>query len=139
MDGLTISQVAKLANVHVETVRYYEKRGLIAEPTRTEKGYRDFSVAVVERIRFIKRAQELDFTLTEIKKLLLITEKEEHLTPHEVQQFTRKKLGEIEAKIRDLETVKLILQDLSERCSGKGPIGECPIIQSLSSKGDDMK
>lgn len=134
MDGLTISQIAKLANVHTETVRYYEKRGLIAEPPRTESGYRAFPIDVVEQIKFIKRAQQLDFTLSEIKKLLLITENDDHLTTEEVQQFTRDKLRDIEVKIRDLEIVKSVLQDLSARCSGEGPIDQCPIIQNLSSK-----
>lgn len=137
MDGLTISQVAKLANVNLETVRYYEKRGLIAEPPRTESGYRVFPLEVVGRIKFIKRAKELDFTLVEIQKLLLISDHNDSFTAQEVQQFARQKFDKIEAKIRDLENMKSVLQDLLERCSGKGPICDCPIIQCLSQEGEN--
>jgi Hg(II)-responsive transcriptional regulator len=135
--SLSIGQVAKLANVNLETVRYYEKRGLIVEPPRTETGYRMFSEDVVDKIKFIKRAQELDFTLSEIKKIIRITENDDSFTAQEVHQFAEQKLNIIEGKIRDLEKVKSVLQDLSERCSGKGPICDCPIIQSLSRKGEN--
>ncbi|MDQ0339062.1 MerR family mercuric resistance operon transcriptional regulator [Caldalkalibacillus uzonensis] len=134
--SLTIGQVAKRSNVNLETVRYYERLGLIKEPPRTEAGYRMFPADVVDKIKFIKRAQELGFTLSEIKKLIRIAENEEHFTAHEVHQFAKQKLDDLEAKIRDLEKMKSVLQDLSERCSGKGPICDCPIIQSLSQEGE---
>ncbi|MCD8502155.1 MAG: MerR family transcriptional regulator [Bacillaceae bacterium] len=70
MKGLTISQVAREANVNIETIRYYERRGLISEPPRTESGYRKFPQEVVNDIKFIKRTQDLGFTLEEIKSLL---------------------------------------------------------------------
>lgn len=138
MKGLSISQVAKECNVNIETIRYYEKRGLIPEPPRSESGYREFPVKVIERIKFIKRAQELDFTLTEIQKLIRISENDESFSSQEVQQFALQKLDEIDTKLRDLEKVRFVLLDLSERCSGKGPICECPIIQSLSKEGEDL-
>ncbi|RMD87435.1 MAG: MerR family transcriptional regulator, partial [Candidatus Dadabacteria bacterium] len=72
MPGLTIGKVATQAGVHVETVRYYEQRGLIPKPPRSAAGYRVYSEPYVERIRFIKRAQELGFTLKEIKELLFL-------------------------------------------------------------------
>lgn len=138
MKGLSISQVAKECNVNIETIRYYEKRGLIPEPPRSESGYREFPVKVIERIKFIKRAQELDFTLTEIQKLIRISENDESFSSQEVQQFALQKLDEVDTKLRDLEKVRFVLLDLSERCSGKGPICECPIIQSLSKEGEDL-
>jgi Hg(II)-responsive transcriptional regulator len=138
MKGLSISQVAIECNVNIETIRYYEKRGLIPEPPRTKSGYREFPEEVIERIKFIKRAQELDFTLTEIQKLICISENDESFSSQEVQQFALQKLDEIDTKLRDLEKVRFVLLDLSERCSGKGPICECPIIQSLSKEGEDL-
>jgi Hg(II)-responsive transcriptional regulator len=138
LKGLSISEVAKACGVNIETIRYYEKRGLIEEPPRTESGYRAFSTEVIERIKFIKRAQELDFTLSEIQKLISITENDESFTADDAKQFATEKLSQIRNKIRGLENVQLLLDDLLERCSGKGPICECPIIQNLSKQGDDL-
>ena len=130
MDGLTIGQVANEAGINIETIRYYERLGLISEPPRTESGYRIFSPEVVHRIRFIKRSQDLGFTLTEIHKLLTLTDSEIY-SCWEVQQFASQKLEEIEIKIRDLQNIKSILQDLLSKCS-EGPMNVCPIIERLS-------
>lgn len=137
MNGLLISEVAKKAKVNIETVRYYERRRLIPEPPRTESGYRVFSLEIVERIKFIKRSQELGFTLDEIEKLLAITEDEEHYDSEEILDFTTQKIREIELKIYDLEKIKSTLVDLSIQCPGSGnPICRCPIIETLSKGGD---
>jgi Hg(II)-responsive transcriptional regulator len=136
MKGLSISEVAKECGVNIETIRYYEKRGLVKEPPRTASGYRAFPPEVIERIKFIKRAQELDFTLSEIQKLASISDNDESFTAKDAKQFATEKLSEVEKKIRGLEGVKLLLEDLLERCSGKGPICECPIILNLSKEGD---
>ncbi|MDC3418636.1 MerR family transcriptional regulator [Aquibacillus salsiterrae] len=136
MKGLSTSEVAKECDVNVETIRYYERRNLIPEVPRTESGYRVFSTDIVDRIKFIKRAQQLDFSLTEIKKLIGITENDSSFTAQEIQQFAENKLAEIESKISGLKNVQSILHDLLERCSGKGSICECPIIQSLSVDGN---
>ncbi|WP_170006499.1 MerR family transcriptional regulator [Bacillus fonticola] len=132
MKGLSTSEVAKECHVNVETIRYYERRNLIPEVPRTASGYRVFPAEIVHRIKFIRRAQELDFTLSEIKNLISITENDNDFTSQEIQQFANHKLAEIESKIIGLKSVQSMLQDLLERCSGKGPICECPIIQSLS-------
>jgi Hg(II)-responsive transcriptional regulator len=137
MKGLSTSEVAKVCNVNVETIRYYERRDLLPEVPRTESGYRIFSTEIVDRIKFIKAAQELDFSLSEIKKLISITENDSSVTSQEIQQFAEDKLTEIESKISGLKSVKSILHDLMDRCSGKGPICECPIIQNLSKKDHD--
>ena len=137
MNGLLISEVAKKSKVNIETVRYYERRRLIPEPPRTESGYRVFSLETVERIKFIKRSQELGFTLDEIKKLLAITEYEEHYDSEEILDFTTQKIREIELKINDLEKIKSTLVDLSIQCPGSGnPICSCPIIETLSKGGE---
>lgn len=137
MNGLLISEVAKKSKVNIETVRYYERRRLIPEPPRTESGYRVFSLEIVERIKFIKRSQELGFTLDEIEKLLAITEDEEQYDSEEILDFTTQKIREIELKINDLEKIKSTLVDLSIQCPGSGnPICRCPIIETLSKGGD---
>lgn len=132
MKGLTISEIAKGAGVNIETVRYYERVGLIEQPPRTKSGYRVFSPDVIQRIGFIKRSQELGFTLSEIAILLTMTESENNYGCREVREFTSTKIHEIESKIRDLQDIKGILQNLSSKCSnGGGPIDDCPIIESL--------
>ncbi|MGM0867531.1 MAG: MerR family transcriptional regulator [Bacillota bacterium] len=131
MKGLTISQVAKVAKVNLETVRYYEKRGLISEPPRTESGYRRFPEEVIERIIFIKRAQELGFTLEEIKQLLWMSEREKDA--NKVKVFTTHKIEEIEAKIHDLISMKQTLKQLADQCEGSGfSMDQCPIIKAFN-------
>ncbi|UOR14163.1 MerR family transcriptional regulator [Halobacillus amylolyticus] len=131
MEGLTISQVAKEANVNIETIRYYERRGLISEPTRTESGYRKFPQEVVEDIKFIKRTKDLGFTLGEIKNLLAASN-DEKFRSEEMHDFATSKMKEIEAKIHDLQQMKTLLEDLVEKCPGSGiSKGECPIIKNF--------
>jgi len=129
MKGLKISQVGKQAGVNIETIRYYERLKLITEPERTESGYRVFSPEVVQRIRFIKRSQDLGFTLTEIQKLLTLTESAGY-TCAQVKKIASQKLEEVELKIRDLENIKSILQDLLSKCED-GLVDACPIIEKL--------
>lgn len=129
--GLTISKVAKQANINLETVRYYEKRGLIPEPPRRESGYRIYSEEYVDRIKFIKRAQELGFTLDEIKQLLKISEGGHDAQT--VKDFTSEKIAEITCMINDLLRIKSTLKKLSDDCPGSGaPSNKCPIIQALT-------
>jgi Hg(II)-responsive transcriptional regulator len=134
MKGLTRSQVAKASNVNIETIRYYERRGLISEPPRTESGYRMFPKEVIKDIQFIKRTQELGFTLEEIKKLLSASHSDDgQFDSEEVYQFTTSKVKEIEAKIKDLTQMKIFLEDLAEKCPGSGvPKSECPILKNLT-------
>lgn len=136
MKALKISEVAEKSNVNIETVRYYEKRQLIPDPPRTRTGYRIFSLEDVNRIKFIKRSQELGFTLNEIKKLITISEDEAQFDSKEIFQFSTQKIFEIEAQIKDLEKIKESLQKLSVQCPGSGnSIGTCPIITNLT-EGD---
>ena len=126
---MKISDLAKSAGVNIETIRYYERLGLITEPPRTEFGYRIFPSEVIQRIRFIKRSQDLGFTLTEIHKLLTLTDNE-HFSCGEIQQFASQKLKEIESKIRDLQNITNVLQDLLIKC-GETSVDGCPIIERL--------
>lgn len=133
MNGLTISQVAKASNVNIETIRYYERRGLISEPPRTESGYRMFPQHVIQDIKFIKRAQDLGFTLEEIKDLLSASSEDEEFDSEKVHDFASGKIEEIEKKIRDLNEMKLLLEALVEKCPGSGvPKNQCPIMKQLS-------
>ncbi len=138
METLTIGQLAEKARVNVETVRYYERRGLIAQPPRRVSGYRQYSWDAVERIYFIKRAQELGFSLKEISELLTLRV-DSDTTCDDVRDRAEVKITEIEEKIRDLQEMKKALTKLVAACSGRGPTGECPILEALeyASEGGD--
>lgn len=129
MKSLKIGQVAKEASVNIETIRYYERLKLVPKPERTESGYRVFTAEVVQRIRFIKRSQDLGFTLTEIQELLALTESGER-TCEQVREFATQKLNEIELKIRDLQNIQSALQVLLSKCA-EGENSICPIIERL--------
>jgi MerR family mercuric resistance operon transcriptional regulator len=127
---MTTGQLAKIAEVNIETVRYYEKRGLIPKPRRRESGYREYPEETVERIRFIKHAKELGFSLKEIGELLSLRLDSE--TPcSEVKERARLKLRDIEQKIATLRKMKKALKELTDVCSGKGPASQCPILDAL--------
>lgn len=134
MKPLTIGQVARQAGVGVETVRFYERQGLIEEPTRSASGYRQFDEEVVDRLRFIREAKELGFTLGEIKELLSL--KLDHSSScGEVKGRAEAKIADIEEKIRTLQRMKRALVKLTKACSGDGPTSECPILESLDGTG----
>lgn len=126
----TIGRLAKRANVGIDTVRFYERRGLLPEPTRSPSGYRLYQTDSIDRIRFIRRAKELGFTLNEIELLLKLQDQGGPKT--EVRDLTRNKISQIDANIRDLQKIRSALQDLSDRCTGKGNIDSCPIIDAMS-------
>lgn len=122
-----ISQLAKLADVNVETVRYYERRSLIEQPEKPSGGYRRYPVATLHRIRFIKRAQELGFTLEEISHLLMLDN-----TPcQEVQDMASHKLVSVRARLADLRRLETVLNDLLNQCAANPDQTHCPIIDSL--------
>lgn len=130
MESITIGTLAKKSNVKKETVRYYERRGLIPEPKRTESGYRQYSDDTVLRIRFIKRAQELGFSLKEISELLSLRV-DKHTTCGDFKNIAEVKISEVEEKIRSLNQIKKALTKLVALCSGEGPTSECPIVEAL--------
>jgi MerR family mercuric resistance operon transcriptional regulator len=130
MKPLTIGQVAKRAGVGVETVRFYERQGLLEEPARRESGYRQYSQDVVSRLRFIKRAKELGFSLKEIKELLVLRV-DPATTCREVKEQAKAKIADIESKIASLLRMKEALVRLAASCRGQGPTSECPILDAL--------
>jgi len=125
-----IGKTAELAGVHKETIRYYERRNLIPEPGRMDSGYRLFSQRHINQIRFIKRAQELGFTLSEIKDLLNL-KMDEDTTCTEIKREAEQKYQDVVSRINDLQRIKKTLTDLIDSCSGTGPKGDCPILEAL--------
>ncbi|MCY9667618.1 Hg(II)-responsive transcriptional regulator [Paenibacillus alginolyticus] len=125
--------ISKLCNVNKETLRYYERKGLIAEPVRSDAGYRLYPEDTVKRIMFIKRIQELGFTLSEIDKLLGVVDKDD-VRCADMHDFVVHKLEDVRLKIRDLERIECMLKDLKNRCPDEKAIHECPIIEALIDK-----
>lgn len=128
---MTIGKLAQLAGVGVETVRFYERKRLLEEPSRAESGYRQYPAGTLTRLRFIRQAKELGFTLPEIQELLSL-----RVSPAascaEVQQRIQAKIGNIQEKIASLERMKRALEGMTVIClSGASPISECPILDAL--------
>ena len=130
MSRLTTSEVAKQGGVNLETVRYYERRGLLPKPPRTPSGYRAFEPDAVRRLRFIRHAQALGFSLNEIKELLAIRVKS-GVSSADVRRRAEAKLVDIDEKLKKLRTMKKVLTRFTERCSGAGPMSRCPILAAL--------
>ncbi|GBD24730.1 Mercuric resistance operon regulatory protein [bacterium HR30] len=135
MRGLKIGEVAKQAGVKVQTVYYYERRGLLPRPPRTGSNYRSYPAEAVLRVRFIKRAQELGFTLKEIKELLAL-----RATPRtrcgEIRERAKAKVKHIDDKVRTLQAMRRALTKLIGECSGSGPVSQCPILEAMGSEED---
>ena len=132
MGPLTIGQLAQRAGVGIETVRFYEREGLIPEPPRRPSGYRDFPAETVTRILFIRRAKDLGFSLKEISELL-----ELRVRPRRncavVKRNADAKITDIDTKITDLRRMRRALTRLTKACEERRPTNECPILTSLGS------
>lgn len=129
-ESLTIGAVAKAAEVGVETVRFYEREGLIAEPPRRRSGYRQYPPDTIRRVRFIRRAKELGFTLKEIGELLSLRV-DPSTTCAEFRKVARGKIDDVQEKIAELQRIRDVLDRLARACRGKGPTSECPILDVL--------
>ena len=127
---LSIGQVAKLAGVHVETIRYYQRQGLLQTPPKPISGYRIYPTDSVDRLRFIQRAKALGFTLTEIGNLLSLEDND----CEQVQTLAQGKLKIIQQKIVDLQTMQKALETLLNDCQTHAENRRCPLISALSSK-----
>jgi len=125
----TIGAVARQAGVNVETVRYYQRVGLVREPPRPHGGVRRYPAETVERIRFIKRAQQLGFSLGEVAGLLRLND---GMHCRETRALAAKKLALVEARLRDLTAVRRTLRQLIAECDAGNERESCPIIESLS-------
>jgi MerR family mercuric resistance operon transcriptional regulator len=130
MKSLTIGRLAKEAGVNLETVRFYERRGLLPRPPRSASGYRLFPAEAARRLRFIRRAQELGFSLKEVGELLSLRVSR-RITSAAIRARAEAKIADIQEKIRSLESMKKTLQRLTKVCDGCAPLAECPILDSL--------
>jgi MerR family mercuric resistance operon transcriptional regulator len=130
MKSLTIGRLAKEAGVNLETVRFYERRGLLPRPPRSSSGYRLFPAEAARRLRFIRRAQELGFSLKEIGELLSLRVSR-RTTSAAIRARAEAKIADIQEKIRSLESMEKTLQRLTRVCDGCAPLAECPILDSL--------
>ena len=130
MTGLTSGELARQGGINLESIRFYEKQGLLPKPPRTASGYRTFPPDAVRRVRFIKRAQELGFSLREIKELLALRV-DPDTSCADVRRRAEEKLTDIDQKISDLKRMKQTLAGLAAACPGRGAISDCPILESL--------
>jgi MerR family mercuric resistance operon transcriptional regulator len=130
--ALTIGRLARLADVNVETIRYYQRRGLVAEPARVDGGYRHYPADAVNRLRFIKRAQVLGFSLEEVAGLLALSQVS---ACAETRDVATRKVALIDRKMADLAAMRAALTDLVTQCDGNQADQvdvACPIIVSLA-------
>jgi MerR family mercuric resistance operon transcriptional regulator len=132
---LTIGKVAKAAGIGVETVRFYERQGLIADPPRTASGYRKYTAETVERLRFIRRAKALGFTLDEIGELLGLRICGGH-SCGAVRSLASEKLSDIERRIAALERMATVLRGLVTSCDDGRESDACPILDALAEDAD---
>jgi MerR family mercuric resistance operon transcriptional regulator len=126
---LTRGSLAKRTGVNAETIRYYEKAGVMPDPPRTAGGHRLYDESLIRRLYFIRRCRELGFSLDEVRELLKLVDEDEY-TCADVLQNTEVQIGKIRNKIRDLEKMENTLKTISSQCSGE-QVPDCPIIDAL--------
>ncbi len=124
-------ELAKLSGVNKETIRYYERIGILHDPPRNESGYRVYPESTLQRLTFIRKAQELGFTLQEVDQLLGVVDQDDERCQN-MADFTAEKIIEIERKISNLVRMKKILEDLNERCEENDDLFTCPVIERLT-------
>lgn len=130
MDTMTIGQLARSANVSVETVRYYERRRLLPEPPRSPSGYRKYAGDALRRLRFIRRAQDVGFTLAEIEELLALRTGTASQC-REAESTAARAIERVDERMAELSRMKTALASLLDSCRNRSPAGECPIIEAL--------
>jgi Hg(II)-responsive transcriptional regulator len=128
---LTVGKIAKAAGVGVETLRFYEREGILEPPARTPSGYRIYDASTIDRIRFIHRAQGLGFTLREIRELIAL-DSDPAADCDSLREHAVRKQQLIQTKIADLEAMKSGLGALLESCKIGQPIRDCPVMRCLT-------
>ena len=131
---MRIGEVAAQAGVNVQTLRYYERRGLLEEPERRPSGYRTYAPEVVRLVLFIKKAQDLGFTLKEIAELLRLRESRPR-NGAQVRGLAETKIYEIDERVRQLRAIRKALTILVASCTCQGATLECPILEALDNEG----
>jgi MerR family transcriptional regulator, mercuric resistance operon regulatory protein len=131
--GLTVGALARVAGVHVETIRFYQRKGLLREPDKPYGSIRRYGTSDVARVQFVKSAQRLGFSLDEISRLLLL---DDGTHCDEARELGEKKLANVRGKLADLQRIEAVLASLVERCrTTQGKIS-CPLIASLVKRGE---
>jgi DNA-binding transcriptional MerR regulator len=131
---LNRGEVAEAANVSIETLRYYERRGVIPPPRRSETNYRKYPADTVLRVRFVKHAQDLGFSLDEVKDLLSLRAAR-GARAGQVRSKAAVKIADIDERIAALERMRAALAHLVEECSGEGPASSCTILHAIERGG----
>lgn len=131
MPDLGIGELAKRAGVGIDTVRYYERSGLLAPHTRLPSGYRRYRDLEVARLRFIRRAQALGFTLGEIKSLLTLSAQR---NVAQVKRSAQAKLADVDRRMKELQRIRKGLAELIAQCPGHGRAEDCPILRALGNE-----
>ncbi|MBS0200422.1 MAG: heavy metal-responsive transcriptional regulator [Proteobacteria bacterium] len=132
---MKIGQLAQRADVNIDTVRYYEREGLLPKPERLASGYRIYSESDVKRLRFVRRAKALGFTLPEVRELLdLSRSRGDDMAS--MKAAAQDKINDVRARIAELERVRVALEGLIDSCPGHGALEQCPILNALS--GDEQ-
>ena len=127
---LTIGKLASAAGVGVETIRFYERQGLLPEPRRRRSGYRQYPPEAVARVLFIRRAKRLGFTLKQITDLLELRVDPDKSCA-DVRALAEAKIVDVDQKMRELQRIKSALKKLASTCRGEGPTRECPILDAI--------
>ena len=132
--GFTRGDLARATGCNIETIRYYEKTGLLPDPPRTDAGYRIYSAAHATRLRFILRARELGFSMEDIRGLMGL---EDGAAPTcaEVKERTERHLSDVRARIADLRRIESVLAATASRCSG-AEVPDCPVLDAISNSAD---
>ena len=131
---MRIGALAKSAGVNVETIRFYQREGLLATPVRGSSTYRDYPDTAVEQVHFIKKAQELGFSLKEAGELLAIRSSPSG-NCRDVSALAKAKLADIDAKMKALASMKHMLEGAAQGCPGEGPVTNCSILRTIESAG----
>ncbi len=131
MQTMNIGRLAELAQVNIDTIRYYERQQVLPPAARSASGYRQYEHADLERLRFVLRAKRLGFTLAEIRELLSLT-KDRTSDMRGVREKAEQRLDQVEQKIAELRRVRRGLSQLISACPGEGELKDCPIVAALS-------
>jgi MerR family copper efflux transcriptional regulator len=127
---MTIGQLARTADVGAQTIRFYERQGLLPAPPRTSSGYRQYPRDTLDRLHFILRAKALGFSLKEIDELISLR-LDTHSCASDVRAQAADKVRDLDGKIRDLQRMRSRLLELMQACAGRGTLDQCPILTAL--------
>ena len=136
MKSMHIGRLAAQANVSVDTVRYYERAELLPSPSRTASGYRTYPAVTVERLRVIRRAKDLGFSLDEIRDLLALSD-QRGTGVSEIREIAARRLADVETRLMELSRLRDGLKQLVDACPGHGDPGVCPIVSAFKETRDE--